>query len=115
LPLGYADGLPRARWRGASALVRGVRAPIVGAVSMNQTVVDVTDVPGAALGDEVVWLGAQGGARIAAEERVEPGGSAYEVTTLLRASLPRRYLAGAGAPGPQSVRGADDGAAAVAE
>jgi alanine racemase len=56
----------------------------------------VTDVPGAALGDEVVLLGAQGGERIAAEERVEPGGSAYEVTTLLRASLPRRFLAGAG-------------------
>ena len=96
LPLGYADGLPRARWGGAPVLVRGVRAPVVGAVSMNQTLVDVTDVPGASLGDEVVLLGAQGGERIAAEERVEPGGSAYEVTTLLRASLPRRFLAGAG-------------------
>jgi alanine racemase len=96
VPLGYADGLPRARWGGAPVLVRGVRAPLVGAVSMNQTVVDVTDVTGASLGDEVVLVGAQGGDRIVAEERVEPGGSAYEVTTLLRASLPRRYLAAAG-------------------
>lgn len=118
VPLGYADGLPRARWADAPVLVRGVRAPIVGAVSMNQTVVDVTDVPGAALGDEVVWLGAQGGERIVAEERVEPGGSAYEVTTLLRASLPRRYLAAAGANEAcegRSGRGAamGDGAAAA--
>ena len=104
VPLGYADGLPRARWGSAPVLVRGVRAPIVGAVSMNQTVVDVTDVPGAALGDEVVWLGAQGNDRIAAEDRVEPGGSAYEVTTLLRASLPRRYLAAAGAGDPRDGR-----------
>jgi hypothetical protein len=72
---------------------------------MNQTLVDVTDVPGAALGDEVVLLGAQGGERIAAEERVEPGGSAYEVTTLLRASLPRRYLAAAGAGDARVGRG----------
>ncbi|MFN9757246.1 MAG: alanine racemase [Planctomycetota bacterium] len=119
VPLGYADGLPRARWGGAPVLVRGVRAPVVGAVSMNQTIVDVTDVPGASLGDEVVLLGAQGGECIAAEERVEPGGSAYEVTTLLRASLPRRYLAAAGAGdarvgrGPAVGGGGEGGDAAV--
>ena len=119
VPLGYADGLPRARWGGAPVLVRGVRAPVVGAVSMNQTIVDVTDVPGASLGDEVVLLGAQGGECIAAEERVEPGGSAYEVTTLLRAALPRRYLAAAGAGaarvgrGPAVGGGGEGGDAAV--
>jgi alanine racemase len=80
--------------------VRGLRAPIVGVVSMNQTVVDVTDVPGASLGDEVVLLGAQGAERLRAEERVEPGGSVYEVTTLLRASLPRRYLASSAPAAP---------------
>ncbi|MFN9274322.1 MAG: alanine racemase [Planctomycetota bacterium] len=119
VPLGYADGLPRARWGGAPVLVRGVRAPVVGAVSMNQTIVDVTDVPGASLGDEVVLLGAQGGECIAAEERVEPGGSAYEVTTLLRAALPRRDRAAAGAGaarvgrGPAVGGGGEGGDAAV--
>jgi len=92
LPLGYADGLPRELWNGAPVLLRGVRAPIVGVVSMNQTVVDATDVPGAMLGDEVVLLGAQGNDRLWPEDRIGPGGSAYEVTTLLRSALPRRFL-----------------------
>ncbi len=92
VPLGYADGLVRELWNGGSVLVRGVRAPIVGVVSMNQTVVDVTDVPAAMHGDEVVLLGAQGDQCVRAEERVRAGGSVYEVTALLRSSLPRRYL-----------------------
>lgn len=92
LPLGYADGLVCARWQGAMVLVRGRRVPIVGVVSMNQTVIDVTDVPGAVLGDEVVLLGSQGSERVGAEERVRSGETVYEVTALLRASLPRRFL-----------------------
>lgn len=89
LPLGYADGLPRAIWHDAPVLVRGRRASIVGLISMNQIVVDLTAVPEAVIGDEVVLLGAQGDAALHAEERVQGGGSAYEVTTLLRPSLPR--------------------------
>lgn len=108
LPLGYADGLPRELWRGAPVLVRGVRAPIVGAISMNQTIVDVSAVPGASIGDEVVLLGAQGGERLRPEERVPPGGSVYEVTALLRASLTRRYLVPG--PAPLLVRGVDGAA-----
>lgn len=92
LALGYADGLARELWHGASVLVRGARAPIAGAISMNQTVIDVTDVPGVSVGDEVVLLGAQGGERVCAEDRVPAGGTVYEVTTLLRPTLPRRYL-----------------------
>lgn len=95
LPLGYADGLSRALWTGADVLVRGRRAAIVGLVSMNLSIVDVTDVPGVALGDEVVLLGRQGNDRIAAEDRVPRGGSVYEVTTLLPASLPRVLLGAA--------------------
>lgn len=89
LPLGYADGLVRSLWQDAQVLVRGQRAPIVGLVSMNQTVVDVTDVAGAAVGDPVVLIGRQGLLAAAAEDRVGPGGSVYEVTSLLAASLPR--------------------------
>ena len=96
VPLGYGDGLVRELWNGAQVLLRGRRVPVVGVVSMNQTVLDVTDVPDALLGDEVVLLGAQGSAMVRAEERVGVGGSVYEVTTLLRSSLPRRYLGSAG-------------------
>jgi len=96
LPLGYADGLPRELWNGAPVLVRGVRTTIAGVVSMNQTVVDVTDVRDVRLGDEAVLLGEQGGDRLWVEDRVGFGGSAYEVTTLLRPGLPRRYLGGGG-------------------
>ncbi|MEY4830547.1 MAG: alanine racemase [Planctomycetota bacterium] len=91
LPCGYADGLSRAHWNGGHALVRGVRVPIVGHVSMNQTVLDVGDME-IAPGDEVVLLGAQGSLRIRAEERAAAGSSPYEVTTLLRAELVRRYV-----------------------
>jgi alanine racemase len=61
---------------------------------MNLTIADVTDVPAAAVGDEVVLLGEQDGKRIAAEDRVAPGGSVYEVTALLRSDLPRVVTGG---------------------
>lgn len=101
LPIGYADGLARANWQGGDVLVRGRRAPIAGRISMNQTVIDVTDVPGVAVGDEVVLLGRQGAHSIAAEERCAEGTSVYEVTSLLRPHLPRLH-----APAPAlSLRG----------
>lgn len=91
LPLGYGDGLSRELWRGAEVLVRGRRAPIVGEISMNQTVVDVTDLPQVVFGEEVVLIGVMGDQQIWAEERVPAGGSAYEVTSLLQSRLPRVY------------------------
>ncbi|MCB9876117.1 MAG: alanine racemase [Planctomycetes bacterium] len=92
LPIGYGDGLVRELWRGAEVLIRGRRAPIVGAVSMNQIVVDVTGLPEVVFGEQVVLLGAMGDERVTADERVLPGGSAYQVTTLLSPRLPRRFL-----------------------
>ena len=59
--MGYGDGLSRALSNKGHVLVRGRRAPIVGIVSMDLTSVDVTDIPGAELGDEVVVLGSQRG------------------------------------------------------
>jgi alanine racemase len=99
LPLGYGDGLSRELWRGAEVLVRGRRAPIVGEISMNQTVVDVTDLPQVVFGEEVVLIGAMGDQQIWAEERVPAGGSAYEVTSLLQSRLPRVY----GLPGTRDT------------
>ena len=91
LPIGYGDGLSREIWRGANVLIRGRRAPIVGAISMNQTVVDVTGLPEIAFGEDVVLIGEMGGQRVTAEDRVPLGGCAYEVTSLLQARLPRIY------------------------
>jgi alanine racemase len=60
LPVGYADGYNRLLSNRGYVIVRGQRAPIAGRVSMDQTVVDVTEIPGVAIGDEVVLLGNQG-------------------------------------------------------
>lgn len=57
---GYADGLPRAASNRAQVLIHGRRCPVLGRVTMDQTVVDVTDVPDAACGDEAVLVGRQG-------------------------------------------------------
>ena len=60
IAVGYADGLVRSLGNRFHLLVRGQRAPLVGRVSMDQSVVDVTDIPGVAAGDEVVLIGTQG-------------------------------------------------------
>jgi alanine racemase len=60
LPVGYADGYRRGLQHGGEVLVRGHRAPVVGAVCMDLTMVDLTDVPGAAAGDEVILWGRSG-------------------------------------------------------
>lgn len=60
IPAGYADGLDRRLEGRAAVLIRGRRAPIVGAVSMDMLTVDVTDIDAVGPGDEVVFLGSQG-------------------------------------------------------
>ena len=68
LPVGYSDGYRRAFSNKGSVLVRGRRAPVVGRVTMNTTMVDVTDIAGVAPGDEVVLFGRQGDDRITQAE-----------------------------------------------
>ncbi len=65
---GYADGLPRALSNRASVLIRGQRCAVLGRVTMDQTVVDVTDLPAVACGDEVVLIGRQGAGEITVTE-----------------------------------------------
>jgi alanine racemase len=90
LAIGYADGYDRSLSNRGFVLVRGRRAPIVGAVCMDLTMVDVTDVPGAAVGDEVVLWGRQGEAEIAVSEVGEWQSSvSYEVLTRLGKRVPR--------------------------
>jgi len=68
LCVGYADGLPRSASNRASVLIGGRRCPVLGRVTMDQTVVDVTDLPGVACGDEAVLVGRQGGDEITIAE-----------------------------------------------
>jgi len=93
LGIGYGDGWPRAHANNGWALVRGQRAPIVGAVSMDGLTVDIGEVPGVTYGDEFVLIGEQGGGRITADEVAEERRTInYEVTTALRERLPRLHL-----------------------
>jgi alanine racemase len=94
--MGYADGLSRQLSNRGHALVRGRRAPVAGAVSMDLTMLDVTDVPGARLGDEAVFLGAQEGPLGrdtigAAEVAAHAGGIPWEVLTSISRRVPRFY------------------------
>jgi alanine racemase len=65
---GYADGLPRKASNRAAVLIRGHRCPVLGRVTMDQTIVDVTDVPEVERGDEAVLVGDQGAAQISIAE-----------------------------------------------
>ncbi len=90
LPVGYADGYDRRLSNQAHVLVRGRRAPVRGRVCMNLTMVDVTDVPGVELGDEVVLLGKQGDQEITADHLASLVGTInYEIVTRINWDLPR--------------------------
>jgi alanine racemase len=84
VPFGYSDGYPYALGNRAYVLVRGERAPVVGAVSMDYTTIDVTDVRDVQVGDEVTVIGACGRRRIAAEDLARVIGTIpYEITARL--------------------------------
>lgn len=90
LPVGYYDGYARHLSNLAHVLVNGAIAPVRGRVCMNIIMVDVTDVPNAGVGDEVVLLGQSGDCRVTAEELAQWGGTInYEVTTRINDTLPR--------------------------
>ena len=93
LPIGYADGYPRALSNVGAVLVRGRRAPVAGRVCMDLTMVDVTEVSGVAEGDEVVVIGVQGDASMSAEDVAAAAGTiAYELLCGIGPRVPRRYL-----------------------
>jgi alanine racemase len=93
IPVGYADGFRRSPRHWGQVLVRGQRAPVVGRVCMDQTMIDVTDVPGVRQGDEVVLIGAQGDQHISAEEVAERLGTInYEVVSAILARVPREAV-----------------------
>ncbi len=105
VPIGYADGFPRALFTaGQEVLIRGQRYPLAGNVTMDQIVVDVGDAE-IAVGDEVVVLGAQGDERIAVSEWAEHLGTIpYEVLCGIGPRVPRRAVGKPPAPSAPSAR-----------
>jgi len=90
---GYADGLVRSLGNRFSLLVRGARAPIVGRVSMDQTVIDVTEIEGVQAGDEVTMIGAQGTEQITAYDHADATGTIpWEVFTRIGQRVERRAV-----------------------
>jgi alanine racemase len=92
VPVGYADGLSRRLGEtGGVALIGGKRHPFAGTITMDQAMLDVGDAP-VALGDEVVFLGAQGGEEVTADEWADRLGTVnWEVLCGFAPRLPRRY------------------------
>jgi alanine racemase len=95
--VGYADGYLRGAQPGAAALLRGVRLPLTGIVSMDAVAVDVTDVPGVGGEDEFVLLGRQAGEAITAGDLARARNTiAWEVLSSMAARLDRVYYRRAG-------------------
>ena len=92
VPVGYGDGLPRLLSNRGEALVRGKRVPIRGRISMDQTVLDITGVPEAKVGDIATFIGQQPPGEITADEVASWANTInYEVVTTLPSRLPRIY------------------------
>ena len=96
LPIGYHDGYMRALSNRANVIVRGTHAPVVGRVSMDLTLIDVTNVSGVEVGDKVTLLGwdrQNPGPNVSAEDLARISGTlSYEVTCGIGERVPRLYL-----------------------
>lgn len=93
LPVGYGDGYPRLLSNKGEVLVAGKRAPVVGRVCMDMTLIDVTHIPEASLGSEVVLFGRQGDEEILVDEIAAKAGTiSYEVLCNITNRVPKEYL-----------------------
>ncbi len=95
VPVGYADGYRRSLSGKFHVLINGKKAPILGRICMDQMMVDVTDIPDAAIGARVVLIGRSGEETITMEEIAEAAGSFnYEFATGISRRVPRNYVSG---------------------
>jgi alanine racemase len=95
VPIGYADGLQRALSGVGSLVAGGVRVPIVGRISMDQCMVDLSAAPQAREGDPVAILGRQGEAEVWADDLATWAGTiCYEILCGIAPRVPRYYLVG---------------------
>ena len=93
LHVGYNDGYPRFQSNKGEVLVRGTRCPVVGTVCMDTTMIDVTHVPDARVGDEVVLIGRQGEHEISADEIAANGGTInYEIVCKISPRVTRVFV-----------------------
>jgi len=93
LPVGYADGLNRQISSRGRVIVREHYAPIVGRISMDLTLVDVTGLPGVAVGDEAVLLGTLDGLSVDAREHAALANTVlYEILCGISKRVPRKYI-----------------------
>jgi alanine racemase len=96
IPVGYWHGLPRNLSNKGEVLLNGKRVPIVGRISMDMSIIDVTDIPNARPGDEVIIIGTQGKESITAEEvALKAGTINYEIVTRINPLIPRIILSDA--------------------
>jgi alanine racemase len=96
VPVGYGDGYARALSNRGRVVVRGVYAPVVGRVSMDLTLLDVTGIEGVGVGERVTMLGADGGLVLPAEDLAQTAGTlSYEITCGVSGRVPRRHVTGA--------------------
>ncbi|MDR0519388.1 MAG: alanine racemase [Clostridiales Family XIII bacterium] len=94
LPLGYGDGLPRVISGKGRVIVNGTYAPLVGTISMDQAMVDLTDVPDVEEYDEAIVMGSDGNLSVTADDIAEWAGTiSYEVTCRFGQRLPKIYTA----------------------
>jgi alanine racemase len=93
LNVGYADGYPWRLSNKAHAVVRGKRAPVLGRVSMDQLLIDVSLIPDARLGDTITLMGKNGSERISAEDLAEWAGTiSYEILCGISKRVPREFV-----------------------
>jgi alanine racemase len=93
VPVGYADGLPRALSNKGHLLVDGAICPIVGRVAMNMTEIDLTAAPNARPGSKVTLIGRDGGAEVTADDWARWADTLnYEIVTRLPSEIPRKYV-----------------------
>ena len=92
IPLGYDDGYMRALSNRGHAIIRGVYATVIGRISMDLTIIDVTNVPDVQVDDEVILMGQDAGLSITAEDLARTAGTlSYEVTCRISERVPRIY------------------------
>jgi len=95
LPTGYGDGYSRHFSNRGKVLIRGRKVPIVGRICMDQTMVDVSELREAKVGDEIVIIGSQDQEKITMEEVAQSIGTIpNEITCMLGKRVPRIYLNG---------------------
>lgn len=97
LPIGYADGLSRKLSNSGYVLVKGIKAPIIGRICMDQTMIDVSQIKDINIGDEVVIIGSQNNKCIRIDDHAEIIDTInYEIVTIIGERIPKIYKKGGG-------------------